>query len=167
MESYDFDAIARALASASSRRWLLRLTGLGLASLTGLARDSAEARRHKRRRRRRKNRNGGRTPEPDSCQGTLCDGACVDLDTDNAHCGACGNACAAGLTCCDGVCRALQTDNSNCGACGNACFIPGSRFCACGVCVFCPLGATVAPGACTCDCPAGQVDCEGVCRDTC
>ncbi|MBO6938033.1 MAG: hypothetical protein JJ863_23900 [Deltaproteobacteria bacterium] len=33
----------------------------------------------------------------------LCDGRCVDLSSDGAHCGACGNACVDGV-CVDGVC---------------------------------------------------------------
>jgi hypothetical protein len=36
---------------------------------------------------------------------TWCMGECVDTDWDPAHCGACGNACAAGLHCCEGFCR--------------------------------------------------------------
>lgn len=167
MDSATFDAIVRSVAGAHSRRWLApRLVGIAVASAAGFALDNAAARRRKRKRKKRKNR-GGSNDDPGTCEQTPCNGACVDLSSDNENCGACGNACAAGLTCCDGVCRALQSDNSNCGACGNACFIPGSRFCTCGVCVFCPLGATVAPGECTCECPDGQVDCEGVCRDTC
>lgn len=63
-----------------------------------------------------------------------CGSGCVDLDSDQLHCGACGNACDAGeacsagtcsLTCqngltnCGGTCRDLQSDPNNCGACGN------------------------------------------------
>lgn len=33
-----------------------------------------------------------------------CDGACVSLASDRAQCGACGNACAAGLACVGGAC---------------------------------------------------------------
>ncbi len=69
-----------------------------------------------------------------------CEGACVDLDTDDTNCGECGNvcpsdetceggacrcgsgpACGSGLTCCNGACVNLLTDLNNCTACGNAC----------------------------------------------
>ncbi len=33
-----------------------------------------------------------------------CDGVCVDLSSDEANCGSCGNACAAGVECVAGVC---------------------------------------------------------------
>ncbi|MEZ4394107.1 MAG: hypothetical protein R3A48_23795 [Polyangiales bacterium] len=60
-------------------------------------------------------------------------GRCRDTQSDRAHCGACGNACAAGQVCsggrcvvscpagqtdCAGSCRDTQTDRSHCGACG-------------------------------------------------
>src|SRR6185295_3305876 len=68
--------------------------------------------------------------------GTLCDGTCVDLATDNANCGACGNDCPQGTACrashcdatcppgqipCGGVCLDPSADPENCGACGNVC----------------------------------------------
>jgi hypothetical protein len=34
-----------------------------------------------------------------------CSGSCVDLASSNAHCGACGNACAGGSSCTNGTCR--------------------------------------------------------------
>ena len=34
-----------------------------------------------------------------------CGGTCVDLGTDAAHCGRCGNACGAGQTCRNGRCQ--------------------------------------------------------------
>jgi len=37
---------------------------------------------------------------------TACNGACRDTRSDTAHCGRCGNACAAGTLCTDGVCEA-------------------------------------------------------------
>ena len=79
--------------------------------------------------------------------GTVCDNACVDLASDPANCGACGNACAAGLVCttsdggstscasacagtgqavCGHACVNLQTHRWNCGACGRSC---GSKEC--------------------------------------
>lgn len=45
----------------------------------------------------------------------LCDGACVDLMTDNANCGSCGFACPAANTCQGGACTCLPCvlDQSN------------------------------------------------------
>jgi hypothetical protein len=69
-------------------------------------------------------------------RGTRCDGVCVDLQSNNAHCGECGNSCNA-FMCVDGGCvpppcpmgqircgdgcTDPQTDNNNCGACDNNC----------------------------------------------
>ncbi len=52
---------------------------------------------------------------------TGCNGFCIDLDTDNNHCGACGNACADGRRCCAGTCLDTSADEANCGACGIVC----------------------------------------------
>ena len=65
---------------------------------------------------------------------TDCDGRCVSLLSDEAHCGACGTACGALETCsggtcacadavaeCGGACTDLARDAENCGACGLAC----------------------------------------------
>jgi hypothetical protein len=168
MDHETFDAVTRNVAEHTKRRTVLRLATLSLAAIAGHAifgADEADARKRRRKRKKRRNRDGG--SNPDECEQTVCDGQCVDLATDQENCGQCGKACANGLTCCDGICRALETDNSNCGACGNECFLSGSRFCICGICVFCPLGASAPAGSCTCDCPQGQTDCDGVCRDTC
>lgn len=90
---------------------------------------------------------------------TLCAGACVDLQTDNANCGACGASCSASLGCEHGVCsclpgdtlcsdgcRDIMHDPANCGDCGHAC--GADRHCNDGVC----------------DC--NVTDCSGTCRDT-
>ncbi|KAI7841150.1 hypothetical protein COHA_005117 [Chlorella ohadii] len=80
---------------------------------------------------------------------TRCDGACKNLLTDPASCGACGNACTgAGLSgqCVDGVCECapgfvrcgdqcinvLGDDVNNCGGCGETC--PEGNVCEAGVC---------------------------------
>lgn len=75
---------------------------------------------------------------------SLCSGACVDLQNDNANCGACGVACPAGLTCANGSCCPAPTilcgnacldpteDDANCGACGHTC--SGGEHCAAGQC---------------------------------
>lgn len=77
--------------------------------------------------------------------GVLCGAACVDLETDAEHCGACDNACSTfgdDLTCRDGVCQPpacepgrgdcdrnpengceedLSTSTAHCGRCGARC----------------------------------------------
>jgi hypothetical protein len=87
---------------------------------------------------------------------TGCSGACVDLQTSQTDCGACGNACGNGLACvagtclcpggltsCGGVCVDTSTDSVNCGACGNAC---AHTACSAGVCA-----GACAPGFGDCD----------------
>ena len=64
---------------------------------------------------------------------TECAGACVDMKTDNANCGMCGQACQQTETCteslccktgqvvCNAACTDTQSDPSNCGMCGKTC----------------------------------------------
>ena len=55
-------------------------------------------------------------PSPDAgCTLTMCGGKCVDTQTDNANCGACGTACTAGTTCQAGACEPVA------GAFGSPC----------------------------------------------
>ncbi len=94
---------------------------------------------------------------------TKCGGACIDTDSDGAHCGACGRACASGgaqsVSCVLGVCApscvapfancasppapatddGCETDTSSslndCGVCGTSCTnANGSTSCAGGAC---------------------------------
>jgi hypothetical protein len=58
---------------------------------------------------------------------TRCIGACVDLQTDAAHCGACGNACSAGATCTSGSC----TTPDPCGSGESVCGFPLSNAICC------------------------------------
>src|SRR5579871_2814732 len=84
---------------------------------------------------------------------------CVDLGTDGANCGACGNACPSGQACTMGKCAATcqagsivcgnactdpKTDNGNCGACGNVC----------------PAGNVCSAGTCALSCQAGLTECN-------
>lgn len=43
-----------------------------------------------------------------------CDGKCVDLQTDESNCGACGEACPAGATCVESACSFCKADGENC-----------------------------------------------------
>ena len=93
----------------------------------------------------------------------VCGGSCINSQTDNQNCGACGRACTGGQSCVAGICRLagescggglfacastcvdLQTDEANCGGCGKPC--SGGRECSAGAC----------------QCPAGTMDCGGAC----
>ncbi len=142
---------------------------------------------------------GGAAPSQDGAVGcgsgiTLCGAECVDTDHDPAHCGACGNACAAGqvcsagacgLTCgggttdCSGACVDTDHDPAHCGACDNACAT--GEVCSAGTCgVACLGGTTMCGSSCVdtdndpahcgaCDdaCAAGEVCSAGTCGVTC
>ncbi len=122
------------------------------------------------------------------CKNGLADGCETDLtEPNNAHCGACGNACTAGNDCiayyddnfdrvlrcgcsqgtyCDddgfGECRDLNSDIDNCGACKNACpqfDTSGSAF---------QTGkATCKGGICGYACIDGWDDCDGLNENGC
>lgn len=93
----------------------------------------------------------------------MCLGQCVDLQTDDDHCGGCGISCAdAGARCVDGLCQCrgvsdelcdrqcvlTRSDIRHCGGCGRTC-VAGSQRCNEGQCV----------------CVDGDVDGDGVCDD--
>ncbi|MDB4945689.1 MAG: Tryptophan synthase alpha chain [Labilithrix sp.] len=72
-----------------------------------------------------------------NCNALVDDGCETDVYADPSSCGACGNACAAGLRCiegkcgcpaglldCDGECIDPQTSDNHCGACGTVCTDP-------------------------------------------
>lgn len=80
-----------------------------------------------------------------ACNGTVCSNTCVDLKTNQSHCGACGNDCKSGTTCCDGKCVNPSNDSANCGTCGNRC-ATGQR-CQGGNCVCAPTCEGKACGA--------------------
>jgi hypothetical protein len=123
-----------------------------------------------------------------------CGGACVDLDNDWLHCGACGKSCAPGQICskgacaakcsggtseCDGACVDTRVDGSHCGKCKNAC--GDGEVCNGGACTTaCGSGTTacgkscvdvaVNPkhcGGCGMACDAGKVCDKGKCRLFC
>ena len=95
MDDRRFDAISRALAAGASRRWFARAiaslrAGALIRGLSG--RRSAGA-------------SGTTDPSTPSAEGcTDCGGACIDPQTDENHCGGCGQAWAPDRTCCAGAC---------------------------------------------------------------
>jgi len=106
------------------------------------------------------------------------DADCVDLETDEDNCGACGRECVgeeqcvAGVCttavcdppcgedpyrCCGGTCVNTDTDIDNCGFCGNACDPERADSC---------TGGTCSCGGVS-QCSSGQMCCPGVgCRNT-
>lgn len=89
---------------------------------------------------------------------TNCGGACRDLQTDEANCGVCGNACGPNQTCCAGTCLNLRTNAANCGVCGNACAV-GTQSCS-------PCSGPDCNGKAVARCcPNGRSNCGGTCRD--
>lgn len=95
---------------------------------------------------------GGCAQDSDCSGGrSCCDGACLDLQTDLDHCGACDNACgepaASSVACVDGACsltcsagygdcdvlaengceKGVEADPKNCGGCGNVCLFANAE----------------------------------------
>ena len=124
---------------------------------------------------------------------TRCEGVCVDVMADSAHCGTCdvhcddaltcvsgvcALICAPGLTVCGMTCRDLARDDGACGECGRACGT-GLR-CIDGACR-CPPNASTSCdgtcvdvqsdpahcGACGLACPSGMLCSEGTCATSC
>lgn len=135
------------------------------------------------------------TTDAPGCPAPLaaCGPACVDLDHDPAHCGACDAPCDPGLAClegqcapacgpgsnaCAGACVDLDHDPDHCGACDHAC--PPGVACTAGACApdcadgLAACGETCVPlasdeahcGACDTACPAGQPCAYGECVAT-
>jgi len=95
-----------------------------------------------------------------------CDGACVDVKTDNDNCGMCNNPCMAmteqcmqGMCCkvgqsvCNNMCTDTMGDPMNCGMCGKMCPV-NMPSCSNGMCttsvtveIFPPTGSLQDPGA--------------------
>jgi Stigma-specific protein, Stig1 len=99
-----FDELARGLASGSiSRGKALKLMG---AALVGSALASVP----------------GMAWARGCPQGqTRCGGRCVNLKTNENHCGSCANHCRSTQTCCKGRCVNLQINENHCGSCRNRC----------------------------------------------
>jgi stigma-specific protein Stig1 len=107
---------------------------------------------------------------PDFC----CNNKCIDVTTNNANCGGCGNTCSGGTACMGGTClcpgsnskcdatqtccgqtgcKNVMTDAQNCGSCGQAC--ADGETCEGGAC-------KAAPGCMGCM----NTCCAGQCTDT-
>ncbi len=131
---------------------------------------------------------------PPTCppEQTRCGDTCVDPRSTVAHCGTCGNACAASQTCvagacvcptgqslCGGRCVDTNAEAAHCGACGEVC--PAGQLCNGGTCsASCDAPRSVCGtgsarvcvdlqsteghcGACGVVCPAGQSCMAGAC----
>jgi len=70
--------------------------------------------------------------EDKSCGDNGCGGSCGECEAPYTCSVAFVCACPAGTVDCSGVCANLQTDEAHCGTCGNACF--GSQTCIAGEC---------------------------------
>ena len=64
---------------------------------------------------------------------TNCNGACVNLKTDENNCNECGRVCSGGRSCCNGFCVNTQISETNCGECGKRC--AAGQTCCGGKCV--------------------------------
>jgi Fibrinogen beta and gamma chains, C-terminal globular domain/Stigma-specific protein, Stig1 len=106
-----------------------------------------------------------------NCDMNPANGCEVNVNTDNANCGACGRACAAGQVCaagacvttcaagttnCSGDCVNTGTDPRNCGACGRACSLANVA-----------VNACVAGGCVIGGCSTGFGDCDGMAANGC
>jgi hypothetical protein len=63
---------------------------------------------------------------------TRCGERCVNLRTNERHCGSCSNRCGSNQTCCKGRCVNLQTNERHCGCCFHRC--AEEQKCVSGVC---------------------------------
>lgn len=199
MEGSAFDRLVRAVGANGTRRGLLRLVvSLPLAGLLTRFDDeesTAKRKRHGRRASHRPGKNkdrrkgqrqgeGAALGEPCGASGdcrtgkTCCSGTCVNLQSDNANCGSCGNVCQPflGPTCVDGTCTCTTIICTGSGCCparndvcnqNDECCTPktcqdfpagtcGPQGDGCGGTTKCPC----CPGT-PCDCPPGRTLCDG------
>jgi len=91
---------------------------------------------------------------------TRCGDRCVNLLTNERHCGSCSNRCRSTQTCCKGRCVNLQRNERHCGSCFNRC--EEGEECVGGVCQGggCPSGTTPCGTQC---CQTGETCVNGTC----
>ena len=100
-----FDRWTLVQAERYSRRGLSRIGAGTLAALGFAIIEASDAESKKNKKKKKKKKNTPASPPPPNGSGacpagqTTCSGACVDLATDNANCGACAVACGAGTQC--------------------------------------------------------------------
>ena len=119
------------------------------------------------------------------CNHQVADGCETPTESDPLNCGACGNACKAGLICWRGACgcpngytacglecKKLDSDSDNCSACGNVCHAPSDDAdpaWRCGANVITPHTKWMClSSACELTCEPGWGDCnKNFCGDGC
>jgi Stigma-specific protein, Stig1 len=150
--AHSLDELAKGLASGTlSRGRALRLLGAALLGGTLGSLGIGEA-----------------VADQDRCpQGqTRCGERCVDLKTNERHCGSCRNRCGSNQTCCKGRCVNLKTNERHCGSCSNRC--PEGSECVGGVCQgSCAQqgGTPLTEGECTCAFTCGADVSQFSCQD--
>jgi Stigma-specific protein, Stig1 len=173
-----FDELAKGLATGTlSRGKALRwmggaLLGAALASFPGVAwaNDCRRLGRECRRDSQCCSRNCIRRGDDKVCgcpEGqSRCADRCVNLKTNERHCGSCSERCGTNQTCCNGNCVNLQRNERHCGACGNRC--PEGSECVGGECQGggCPPERTLTEGDCHCAFVCGdQFPSPATCQD--
>ena len=89
----------------------------------------------------------------------VCGAECKSVATDQQNCGACGNACAAGLSCQNGQCLC----SANLLSCGGMCVSPSAAHCG-GCSTMCAAGQVCSGNSCKTGCDTGETQCpDGAC----
>jgi hypothetical protein len=101
---------------------------------------------------------------------TRCGDRCVNLRTNERHCGSCSNRCGSKQTCCNGRCVNLKRSERHCGSCSNRCddgeqCVRGE--CQGGGCTGIPLTEGDCTCASTCGADLSQFTCQDDPRCTC
>lgn len=94
----------------------------------------------------------------------LCGSVCIDITTNAAACGACGNACPAEQVCIGGRCQVGCPGGQV--ACESLCYATNNDPRHCGDCTTaCKPGEVCGDAHCTTTCPAEQTNCDGSCAN--
>ena len=106
--------------------------------------------------------------DDEPCMETVCGTSCVNTAEDEAHCGACDNACAPGAVCVGGDCQDKVQCSGEQVDCGNTCVDPKTDETNCGACgTTCDANETCVNGTCetTVTCTAPEIACNNTCVD--